>query len=224
MQRTGKIPTDWQTRLPSNSSSYTSTIVLLVRKGNPKHIKDWDDLVKSGVQVLTPNPKTSGGARRNFLAVWAYAREKFNGDEGKVKDFMTALFKNVAVLETGARGSTTTFARRGIGDVLIAWENEAHLALQELGAEKFEIVTPSLSILAESTVTWVDGNVDHEGKTKVARAYLELVYTAAAQAAIAKNFYRPVKPQFAATADLAHVTRPCRRLRQPLSRLPRGSC
>lgn len=200
---TGKIPANWQGRLPDNSSPYTSTIVLLVRKNNPKHIKDWDDLARPGIEVVTPNPKTSGGARWNFLAAWSYAREKFNGDEGKIKDFMTALFRNVSVLDTGARGATTTFARRGIGDVLIAWENEAHLALEELGADKFEIVTPSLSILAEPTVTWVDGNVDHEGKSEVARAYLQFLYTPAAQALIAKHFYRPAKPQFATKADLA---------------------
>lgn len=202
-KQTGKIPLDWQKRLPDNSSPYTSTIVLLVRKGNPKHVHDWDDLVKPGVQVVTPNPKTSGGARWNFLAAWAYAQQKFNGDEDKTKAFMTALFKNVAVLDSGARGSTTTFARRGIGDVLIAWENEAHLALQELGADQFEIVAPSVSILAEPTVTWVDGNVDHEGKRKAAQAYLEFLYTPTAQAVIAKHFYRPVEPRFAAPAYLA---------------------
>lgn len=201
--RTGKIPKDWQTRLPYNSSPYTSTIVFMVRKGNPKHIEDWGDLAKPGIQLVTPNPKTSGGAQWNFLAAWAYARAKFNGDEGKIETFMTELFKNTTVLDTGARGSTNTFARRGIGDVLIAWENEAHLALQELGAAQFEIVAPSVSIMAEPTVTWVDGNVDHEGKRKAAQAYLQFLYTPAAQAAIARHFYRPAEPQFAAKEDLA---------------------
>ncbi len=204
-KQSGKIPADWQNRLPYNSSPYTSTIVLLVRKGNPKRVRDWDDLVRPGMQIVTPNPKTSGGARWNFLAAWAYARQKFDGDENKIKAFMTALFKNVAVLDTGARGSTTTFGDRGIGDVLIAWENEAHLALQELGAGKFEIVTPSISILAEPTVAWVDGNVVAEGKLKAARAYLQFLYTPAAQGVIAKHFYRPVEAQFAAPQDLARL-------------------
>jgi sulfate/thiosulfate-binding protein len=199
---TGKIPQDWQKRLPDNASPYTSTIVFLVRKGNPKHINDWDDLVRPGVQVVTPNPKTSGGARWNYLAAWAYASEKNNGDEGKAKAFMTDLFRNVSVLDTGARGATTTFARRDIGDVLLGWENEAYLALQELGAHKFEIVMPSLSILAQPTVSLVDGNVDSEHKRKVAQAYLDFLYTPQAQAVIAKHFYRPVRPQYAAKADL----------------------
>jgi sulfate/thiosulfate-binding protein len=202
-KQTGKIPAGWQKRLPDNSSPYTSTIVLLVRKGNPKHIRDWDDLIKPGVQVVTPDPKSSGGARWNFLAGWAYARQKFNGHEPRIEAFVTALFKNVVVLDTGARSATTTFTRRGIGDVLIAWENEAHLALLELGADNFEIVTPSLSILAEPTVAWVDGNVGREGKLKAAQAYLEYLYTPAAQAVIAKHFYRPVEPRFAAAQDLA---------------------
>ena len=202
-EQTGKIPADWQKRLPDNSSPYTSTIVFLVRKGNPKHIRDWDDLVRPGVQIVTPNPKTSGGARWNFLAAWAYAREKFNGDEKRIEAFVTAMFKNVAVLDSGARGSTTTFARRGIGDVLIAWENEAYLARQELGPDDFEIVTPSLSILAEPTVTWVDGNVDHEGKLKAAQAYLEFLYTPTGQRVIAEHFYRPAEPQYADAGDLA---------------------
>jgi len=201
-EKTGKIPNDWQKRLPENSSPYTSTIVFLTRKGNPKHIKDWDDLVKPGVQVVTPNPKTSGGARWNYLAAWAYASEKNNGDESKTRAFMAALFKNVSVLDTGARGATTTFARRSIGDVLIAWENEAYLVLQELDADKFEIVTPSLSILAEPTVSLVDGNVDPEHRRTAAQTYLDFLYTPEAQAVIAKHFYRPVKPQYAAKADL----------------------
>lgn len=201
-ERTSKIPADWQKRLPDNSSPYTSTIVFVVRKGNPRGIKDWDDLVKPGIQVVTPNPKTSGGARWNYLAAWAYASEKNGGDDAKIRAFMSALFKNVSVLDTGARGATNTFAQRSIGDVLIAWENEAHLALQEMGADKFEIVTPSLSILAQPTVSLVDGNVDKTGNRKVAQAYLEFLYTAPAQAAIARHFYRPVKPEFADKKDL----------------------
>lgn len=202
-KQTGKISPDWQKRLPDNSSPYTSTIVLLVRAGNPKQIRDWDDLVRPGIQIVTPNPKTSGGARWNFLAALAYAQQSFNGDENKIKAFMIALFKNVAVLDTGARGSTTTFGDRGIGDVLITWENEAHLAQEELGAGKFEIIAPSISIRAEPTVAWVDGNVVPEGKLKIAQAYLEFLYTPTAQGVIAKHFYRPVAPQFAAPQDLA---------------------
>ena len=200
---TAKIPKDWQKRLANNSSPYTSTIVFVVRKGNPKHIADWDDLVKPGVQVVTPNPKTSGGARWNYLAAWAYAADKNDGDEGKASAFMAALFRNVVVLDSGARGATTTFARRGIGDVLIAWENEAHLALQELGADHFEILAPSLSILAEPTVSLVDGNLGNEQKRKAATAYLDFLYTPGAQAVIAKRFYRPALPQHAAASDLA---------------------
>jgi sulfate/thiosulfate-binding protein len=201
----GKIPKDWQTRLANNASPYTSTIVFLVRKGNPKQIKDWDDLVKPGVQIVTPNPKTSGGARWNYLAAWAFAADGSNGDDDKVRAFMTALLKNVSVLDTGARGATTTFARRGIGDVLVAWENEAHLALQELGADGFEIVVPSLSILAEPTVALVDGNLDAEPKRKAAQAYLDFLYTPPAQAAIARRYYRPALPQHAAPSDLARL-------------------
>lgn len=203
--KTGKVPADWQKRLPDNSSPYTSTIVFLVRKGNPKHIRGWDDLVRAGVQVVTPNPKTSGGARWNYLAAWAYASEKNNGDLAKIRGFMSALFRNVAVLDTGARGATTTFARRGIGDVLIAWENEAHLALQEIGEDEFEIVTPSLSILAEPTVAWIDGNLSTPSEKKAAQAYLQFLYSPQAQAAIAKHFYRPVSPQYAAKEDLARL-------------------
>ncbi len=202
--RTGKIPSDWQKRLPDNSSPYTSTIVFLVRKGNPKQIRDWDDLAKPSIQVVTPNPKTSGGARWNYLAAWAYAAEKSNSDASKIETFMVALFKNVSVLDTGAREASTTFARRGIGDVLIAWENEAHLVLQELGADNFEIITPSLSILAEPTVSLVDGNVDAANTRKAAQAYLEFLYAPEAQAVIAKHFYRPAQPQYAAKADLAN--------------------
>lgn len=182
---------DWQTEFENNSSPYTSTIVFLVRKGNPKGIKDWDDLVKDGVSVITPNPKTSGGARWNYLAAWAYADEKFNGDEAKVKQFMKDLYGNVEVLDSGARGSTTTFVEREIGDVLIAWENEAYLSLNELGEDKFEIVTPSLSILAEPPVAIVDKVVDKKGTREVAEAYLEYLYSDEGQEIAAKNYYRP---------------------------------
>jgi len=195
---TDKFPTDWQSRLPHNSSPYTSTIVFLVRKGNPKQIKDWDDLVKDGIGVITPNPKTSGGARWNYLAAWAFASEKFNKDEVQIKAFMKKLFQNVPVLDTGARGSTITFVRRGIGDVLLAWENEAHLAINELGKDQFEIVMPSLSILAEPPVTVVDANAQKNGTLEVAQAYLEFLYTPEAQLIIAKNYYRPRDPAAAA--------------------------
>lgn len=186
------IPKDWQKRLPHNSAPYTSTIVFLVRKGNPKHIKDWDDIVKPGVSVITPNPKTSGGARWNYLAAWAYALKQSNGDESKAKDFVGKLFKNVPVLDSGARGSTTTFVERGIGDVLLAWENEAFLAQKELGAGKVEIVVPSLSILAEPPVTVVDKFAKKHNNEAVATAYLEYLYSNEAQDIIGKNFYRPV--------------------------------
>lgn len=185
------IPKDWQKRLPHNSAPYTSTIVLLVRKGNPKGIKDWDDLIKPGVSVITPNPKTSGGARWNYLAAWAFAQKKYGGDEAKTKDFVSKLFKNVPVLDTGARGSTTTFVERGIGDVLLAWENEAFLAQKELGVGKFEIVVPSLSILAEPPVTVVDKFAKKHGTEQVAKAYLDYLYTAEGQEIAAKNYYRP---------------------------------
>jgi sulfate/thiosulfate transport system substrate-binding protein len=189
------LPTDWQKRLPHNSSPYTSTIVFLVRKGNPKKIKDWDDLVKPGVSVITPNPKTSGGARWNYLAAWGYSLSKNGNDAAKAKAFVTALFKNVAVLDSGARGSTTTFVERGIGDVLISWENEAVLAIKELGQGKFDIVAPSLSILAEPPIALVDKVVDKKGTRKVAEAYLEYWYTPEAQEIAAKNFYRPIDPK-----------------------------
>ncbi|MBS1223529.1 MAG: sulfate transporter, periplasmic sulfate-binding protein [Proteobacteria bacterium] len=192
------IPQDWQKRLPNNSSPYTSTIVFLVRKGNPKGIKDWDDLVKPGVSVVTPNPKTSGGARWNYLAAWGYALKKPDGDEAKAREFVGRLYKNVPVLDSGARGSTTTFVERGIGDVLIAWENEAYLARKELGPDQFEIVTPSLSILAEPPVTVVDRVVDKKGARKVAEAYLEYLYSPEGQNIAGKNFYRPRDPQIAA--------------------------
>ena len=185
------IPKDWQARLPNNSSPYTSTIVFLVRKGNPKGIKDWNDLTKTGVSVITPNPKTSGGARWNYLAAWAYAKKQSGGDEAKTKEFVSKLFKNVPVLDTGARGSTTTFVERGIGDVLLAWENEAFLAQKELGVGKFEIVVPSLSILAEPPVTVVEKFAKKHGTESVAKAYLEYLYTEEGQEIAAKNYYRP---------------------------------
>ena len=192
------IPTDWQTRLPKNSSPYTSTIVFLVRKGNPKGIQDWDDLVKPGVSVITPNPKTSGGARWNYLAAWGYALKQPRGDEAKARDFVTRLYKNVPVLDSGARGSTTTFTERGIGDVFISWENEAFLATKELGPDKFEIVAPSLSILAEPPVTVIDKVVDKKGTRKVAEAYLNYLYSQEGQNIAGKHYYRPRDPQVAA--------------------------
>ena len=185
------IPAEWQKRLPHNSSPYTSTIVFLVRKGNPKGIKDWNDLVRPGVSVITPNPKTSGGARWNYLAAWGYALKQNKGDEAKAKEFIAALFKNVPVLDSGARGSTTTFVQRGLGDVFISWENEAFLAIKEFGADKFEIVAPSLSILAEPPVTVVDKVVDKRGTRKVAEAYLEYLYSPEGQEIAGRNFYRP---------------------------------
>jgi len=187
----GLIPADWQKRLANNSTPYTSTIVFLVRKGNPKNIKDWDDLVKPGVSVITPNPKTSGGARWNHLAAWGYALKKNNGDENTAKEFLANLYKNVPVLDSGARGSTTTFVERGIGDVFISWENEAFLVTKELGKDNFEIVVPSVSILAEPPVTVVDKVVDKKGTRAVAQAYLEYLYTEQGQEIAAKNFYRP---------------------------------
>jgi len=201
--KSGKIKADWQKRLGNNSSPYTSTIVFLVRKGNPKSIKDWDDLAKDGVEVITPNPKTSGGARWNYLAAWAFADQKYGHDEDKDKDFIKKLYANVPVLDTGARGSTTTFAQRGIGDVLLAWENEAFLALDELGADKFDIVVPSLSIKAEPPVAVVDEVVDAKGTRKVAEAYLNFLYTPEAQKLIAHNYYRPSDPKSADPKDLA---------------------
>ena len=185
------LPADWQKRLPNNSAPYTSTIVFLVRKGNPKGIKDWDDLVKPGVGVVTPNPKTSGGARWNYLAAWGYALKKNNNDENKARDFVTRLYKNVPVLDTGARGSTTTFVQRGIGDVLIAWESEALLSLKESGRGQFELVIPSVSILAEPPVAWLDKIVKKHGTAEVAKAYLEYLYSPEGQEIAARNFYRP---------------------------------
>jgi sulfate/thiosulfate transport system substrate-binding protein len=185
------IPADWQKRLPHNSSPYTSTIVFLVRKGNPKGIKDWDDLAKPGVEVITPNPKTSGGARWNYLAAWAYALAQPGGSEATAKEFVKKIYQNVKVLDSGARGSTTTFVERGIGDVFISWENEAFLALKELGPGKFEIVVPSLSILAEPPITVVDKVVDKRGTRELATEYLKFWYTPEAQEIAGKNFYRP---------------------------------
>ena len=201
--KTGKIPADWQKRLPHNSSPYTSTIVFLVRKGNPKGVHDWDDLARPGVSVITPNPKTSGGARWNYLAAWGYGLKKFGGDDAKTRDFVAAIYKNAPVLDAGARGSTITFAQRGLGDVLIAWENDAFLASTEFGEDQFEIVAPSLSILAEPPVSIVDGNVDAKGTRKQAEAYLQFLYTPEAQAIIAKNYFRPSDPSAAAKEDLA---------------------
>jgi sulfate transport system substrate-binding protein len=189
--KAGLLPADWQRRLPDNSSPYTSTIVLLVRKGNPKGIRDWGDLAKPGVSVITPNPKTSGGARWNYLAAWAWALRQPGGNEATARDFVTRLFRNVPVLDVGARGSTTTFVERGIGDVLIAWENEGLLAIKELGPGKFEVVAPSVSILAEPPVAVVDKVAGKHGAKAVAQAYLEYLYTDAGQDIVAKHFYRP---------------------------------
>ncbi|MEA3153309.1 MAG: sulfate/thiosulfate transport system substrate-binding protein [Betaproteobacteria bacterium] len=192
------LPTDWQKRLPNNSSPYTSTIVFLVRKGNPKGVRDWDDLIKPGVSVITPNPKTSGGARWNYLAAWGYALRKYGNDEGRARNFVTALFHNVPVLDSGARGATTTFVERGQGDVLLAWENEAFLALKEFGSGKFEIVVPSVSILAEPPVAIVDRVVDKRGTRKVAQAYLDYLYSDEGQDIAGRNFYRPRSQKAAA--------------------------
>jgi sulfate transport system substrate-binding protein len=188
------IPADWQKRLPNNSSPYTSTIVFLVRKGNPKQVKDWNDLAKPGIEVITPNPKTSGGARWNYLAAWAYALAQPGGSDATAQDFVAKIYKNVKVLDSGARGSTTTFVERGIGDVFISWENEAFLAIKELGPEKFEIVVPSLSILAEPPVTVIDKVVDKRGTREVATEYLKFWYTPEAQEIAARNYYRPRDP------------------------------
>lgn len=191
------IPGNWQTRLPNNSAPYYSTIVFLVRKGNPKKIKDWDDLIRPDVKVITPNPKTSGGARWNYLAAYGYAQRKYGGDAA-ARAYLTKLFRNVPVLDSGARGSTTTFVQRGQGDVLLAWENEAFLAVNKVGRGQVEVVVPSLSILAEPPVALVDGNVDKHGTRKVAQAYLNFLYTPQAQEIIAANYYRPRNPQVAA--------------------------
>lgn len=194
-EKTGKIAKDWRTRLPNNSSPYTSTIVFLVRKGNPKGIHNWGDLVKGDVQIVTPNPKTSGGARWNYLAAWAWANQEFGGDQDKIKAYIAELFKRAPVLDTGARGSLTTFAQREIGDVLLAWENEAYLAGAEFGEDAFDIVAPPISILAEPPVAVVDGNVDAKGSRKQAEAYLTYLYSEEGQNIAAKHFYRPAKPE-----------------------------
>jgi sulfate/thiosulfate-binding protein len=197
------LPKDWAKRLPHNSVPYNSTIVFLVKKGNPKAIKDWGDLAKEGTQVITPNPKTSGGARWNFLGAWAWANKAYGGDEAKTKEYIANLFKNVPVLDTGARGSTTTFAERGIGDVLITWESDAFLALDEFGADKFDIVVPSISIQADTPVALVDENAKANGTEKQAKAYLDFLYTAPAQKIAAHQHYRPSDPSAADPADLA---------------------
>ncbi len=202
VENTGKIAKDWRGRLENNSSPYTSTIVFLVRKGNPKGIKDWGDLVKGDVQIVTPNPKTSGGARWNYLAAWAWAHKEFGGDETKIKEYITEIFRRAPVLDTGARGSLTSFAQREIGDVLLSWENEAHLAGQEFGADAFEIITPSQSILAEPPVAVVDANVDAKGTRKQAEAYLAYLYSEEGQRLAAKHFYRPSKPELVAADAL----------------------
>jgi sulfate transport system substrate-binding protein len=197
--RSTLIPKDWQTRLPHNSSPYTSTIVFLVREGNPRGLKDWGDLVKPGIQVITPNPKTSGGARWNYLAAWAWAER----NQRDPREFVRALFRNVPVLDSGARGSTTTFAQRGIGDVLLAWENEAYLALRELGEDKFDIVVPTVSVLAEPPVALVDGNLTTPEKRELAEAYLKFLYTPTAQALAFRHYYRAWDSSKAAPADVA---------------------
>jgi sulfate transport system substrate-binding protein len=190
-EKANLLAKNWQTRLPNNSAPYTSTIVFLVRKGNPKHIRDWDDLVKPGVAVITPNPKSSGGARWSYLAAWGYALKHNGNDENKAREFVAKLYKNVPVLDSGARGSTTTFAQRGIGDVLLSWENEAYLALNELGKDKVEVVTPSISILAEPPVSVVDKITAKHGTTEVAKAYLQFLYSEQGQEIVARNYYRP---------------------------------
>lgn len=201
--KTGKIPADWQQRLPHNSAPYTSTIVFLVRKGNPKGIRDWPDLVKPGVTLITPNPKTSGGARWNYLAAWGYVLKQPGGDEAKARAFVTELFRRVPVLDSGARGATNTFIQRGIGDVLLAWENEALLSVNELGRDKFEIVVPSVSIVAEPPVAVVEGVARKRGTTDLANAYLEYLYSPVGQRLAARHYYRPSKPELADPNDVA---------------------
>jgi sulfate transport system substrate-binding protein len=200
---TDLIPEDWRSRFENNSAPYTSTIVFLVRKGNPEGIADWGDLIKDGVEVITPNPKTSGGARWNLLAGWAWARAQEGGSDETAKAFVTQLFQHVPVLDSGARGATTTFVQRGIGDVLLAWENEAYLALEELGPDAFDIVTPSVSILAEPPVALVEGNVERKGTRDLAEAYLQYLYSDEGQAIAAANYYRPFRPEAAAPEDVA---------------------
>jgi sulfate transport system substrate-binding protein len=200
-EKTGRFPENWQSRLPHNSSPYRSTIVFLVRKGNPQAIKDWNDLAKPGIEVVTPNPKTSGGARWIYLAAWGYALRQPGGSEAQAREFVTALFKNVPVLDSGARGSTQTFVQREIGDVLLTWENEAFLAVKELGPGKFEIVVPSVSILAEPPVSVIDENARQHDALEAAQAYLEYLYSPAGQRLAAKHFYRPVSPEHADPTD-----------------------
>lgn len=204
-ERSGRLAHDWQDSLPFASAPYTSTIVFLVRRGNPKGIRDWDDLVRPGVEVITPNPKSSGGARWNYLAAWSHALLAPGGNEEKARQFVTELFKNVVVLDSGARGATTTFVQRGIGDVLIAWENEAFLAIEELGGSGFEVVTPSLSILAQPPVAVVNANAERKGNTDLARAYVEYLYSPTGQRLVAAHYYRPVHPEHADPADLARL-------------------
>ena len=198
-----KIPADWQQRLAHNSSPYTSTIVFLVRKGNPKGIRDWGDLVKPGVEVITPNPKTSGGARWNYLAAYGYALKQPGGNDAKAREFVGEVLRHVPVLDSGARGATNTFVQRGIGDVLLAWENEAFLSVNELGPDKFEIVVPSVTILAEPPVTLVDGVAKKRGTEKVAQAYLDYLYSPVGQKLAARHYYRPIKPELADPKDVA---------------------
>ena len=205
VENSKKIAPDWRTRLPNNSSPYTSTIVFLVRKGNPKGINDWGDLIKEGVEVITPNPKTSGGARWNYLAAWAWANGQFGGDEAKIREYIGELYRHVPVLDTGARGSTVTFAERGLGDVLLAWENEAYLALEEFGDGEFDIVIPPQSILAEPPVAVVDANVDAKGTRKVAEAYLNYLYSEEGQRLAAKHHYRPSKPELVPEDELQRL-------------------
>jgi sulfate transport system substrate-binding protein len=204
-EKTQLLPTDWQSRLPNNSAPYTSTIVFLVRKGNPKGIKDWGDLVKPGIEVITPNPKTSGGARLNYLGAWGYALRQPGGNDETAKKFVSDLFNNVPVLDSGARGATTTFVQREIGDVLLAWENEAFLAVNELGKDKLEIVVPSVSILAEPTVALIDKNAEAKNSSDASKEYLEYLYSPVAQKLVAKHYYRPATPEHADPADLAKL-------------------
>ena len=199
--KTGLLPKNWQSRFPDNSAPYTSTIVFLVRKGNPKRIKDWNDLVRPGISVIMPNPKTSGGARWNYLAAWGYALRQSNNDESKAKDFVARLYRNVPVLDSGARGATTTFVQRGIGDVLVGWENEAFLALNELGKDKLELIVPSVSILAEPPVAVVDKIAARHGTAAVAKAYLDFLYSPEGQEIAARNYYRPRAKEVAAKYD-----------------------
>jgi len=196
-RKSGRLPGNWQGRLPHNSAPYVSTIVFLVRKGNPKNIRDWDDLVRPGIAVIVPNPKTSGGARWNYLAAWGYALRKYGGSDAKARDFVARLYRNVPVLDSGARGATTTFVHRGLGDVLVTWENEAHLAIKALGSDSFEVVVPSVSILAEPTVALVDKVVDKHGTRTVAQAYLKYLYSPKGQEIAARNYYRPTLPSVA---------------------------